>query len=155
MSIHVSSLPSSHHNPRPPRPHKPNGDEPPPRTHNFTLLPPFPSLSDAYSPSLRHLAFLTSHYLSHPPDALAEGTYAWVSGPTYESLMEGRFWRNAGADVVGMSNVPEVLAAREEGLKVISDCGRSNFSFRVAKIHLGIHPLPDYAQSPFLFATCV
>jgi purine-nucleoside phosphorylase len=81
--------------------------------------PRFLPLSDAYSPSLRRLAFLASHYLSLPPDALAEGTYAWVSGPTYESPAEGRFLRNAGADVVGMSTVPEVLAAREEGLKVM------------------------------------
>ena len=42
MSIHVI-VTSSRRNPRPPSPRKPNGDESPPRTHNFTLLPPFPS----------------------------------------------------------------------------------------------------------------
>ncbi|KAF8351958.1 hypothetical protein F5887DRAFT_933206 [Amanita rubescens] len=52
-------------------------------------------------------------------DALAEGTYAWVSGPTYETPAEGRFLRSVGADVVGMSTIPEVLAAREEGMNVL------------------------------------
>jgi purine-nucleoside phosphorylase len=79
----------------------------------------FLPLSDAYSPALRRLAFLASHQLSLPSDALAEGTYAWVSGPTYETPAEGRFLRNAGADVVGMSTVPEVVAAREEGMRVV------------------------------------
>ncbi|KAJ8453805.1 hypothetical protein ONZ45_g19560 [Pleurotus djamor] len=50
---------------------------------------------------------------------LAEGTYAWVSGPTYETPAEGRFLRAGGADMVGMSTVPEVLAAREYGIGVL------------------------------------
>ncbi|KAJ6567352.1 nucleoside phosphorylase domain-containing protein [Mycena vulgaris] len=80
----------------------------------------FIPLSDAYSPALRRLLFLAAHHLSLDPSALAEGTYAWVSGPTYETPAEGRFLRLAGADVVGMSTVPEVLAAREEGLNVMA-----------------------------------
>lgn len=79
----------------------------------------FIPLSDAYSPQLRRFAFLASHHLSFTSDALAEGTYAWVSGPTYETPAEGRFLRAAGADVVGMSTVPEVVAARDEGMNVI------------------------------------
>ncbi|KAF8960868.1 nucleoside phosphorylase domain-containing protein [Flammula alnicola] len=82
-------------------------------------LPRFLPLSDAYSPSLRRLVFLAAHHLQLDDSALAEGTYAWVSGPTYETPAEGRFLRNGGADVVGMSTVPEVLAAREEGLNVM------------------------------------
>ena len=81
-------------------------------------FPRFLPLSDSYSPSLRRLAFLAAHHLKLPDSALAEGVYAWVSGPTYETAAEGRFLRNAGADVVGMSTVPEVLAAREQGLKL-------------------------------------
>ncbi|THH09013.1 hypothetical protein EW145_g2324 [Phellinidium pouzarii] len=79
----------------------------------------FLPLSDAYSVPLRRLAFLAAHRLSLPPDTLAEGTYAWVSGPTYETPAEGRMLRAAGADVVGMSTVPEVVVAREEGMSVI------------------------------------
>jgi purine-nucleoside phosphorylase len=79
----------------------------------------FLPLSDAYCPQLRRFAFLASHHLSFHSDALAEGTYAWVSGPTYETPAEGKFLRAAGADVVGMSTVPEVVAAKEEGMNVI------------------------------------
>ncbi|KZS96828.1 inosine guanosine and [Sistotremastrum niveocremeum HHB9708] len=82
------------------------------------LTPRFLPLSDAYSRSLRRLVFLASHKLSLPDSALTEGTYAWVSGPSYETPAEGRFLRAAGADVVGMSTVPEVLAGREAGLEV-------------------------------------
>ncbi|KAF8186345.1 nucleoside phosphorylase domain-containing protein [Pholiota molesta] len=82
-------------------------------------LPRFLPLSDAYSMHLRRLVFLAASRLQLDDSALAEGTYAWVSGPTYETPAEGRFLRRAGADVVGMSTVPEVLAAREEGLNVM------------------------------------
>ncbi|KAI0672098.1 hypothetical protein C8Q78DRAFT_1025270 [Trametes maxima] len=87
-----------------------------------TLGPEYPRflpLSTAYSASLRRLAFLAAHKLKLGAEALAEGVYAWVSGPTYETPAEGRMLRNAGADVVGMSTVPEVLAGKEEGLQVI------------------------------------
>jgi len=86
------------------------------------LTPDFPRflpLSDAYSINLRRQAFLAAHHLSLPDDALQEGVYAWVSGPTYETPAEGRFLRTVGADVVGMSTIPEVLAAREEGMEVM------------------------------------
>lgn len=79
----------------------------------------FLPLSTAYSPRLARLAFLSAHSLNFAPDALAEGVYAWVSGPTYETPAEGRFLRAAGADVVGMSTVPEVVAACAEGLEVL------------------------------------
>lgn len=52
------------------------------------------------------------------PEAIQEGTYAYVSGPTYETPAEGRFLRNNGADVVGMSTIPEVIVAREEDMEV-------------------------------------
>ncbi|KAG2347241.1 purine and uridine phosphorylase [Suillus weaverae] len=79
----------------------------------------FIPLGDAYSPRLRRLAFLASHYLNFDSTALAEGTYAWVAGPAYETPAEGLFLRNAGAHVVGMSTIPEVVAAREEKLEVM------------------------------------
>ncbi|KAK2460866.1 hypothetical protein APHAL10511_007336 [Amanita phalloides] len=85
-------------------------------SHSF---PRFLPLSDAYSPALRRYAFLAASELCLDDDALAEGTYAWVSGPTYETPAEGRFLRSVGADVVGMSTIPEVVAAREEGMNVL------------------------------------
>ncbi|KAG5649653.1 hypothetical protein H0H81_002687 [Sphagnurus paluster] len=81
--------------------------------------PRFLPLSDAYSPALRRLLFLSAHHLALDRSALTEGTYAWVGGPTYETPAEGRLLRLAGADVVGMSTVPEVVVAREEGLNIM------------------------------------
>jgi purine-nucleoside phosphorylase len=86
----------------------------------FTLnTPRFIPLSNVYSRTFRKLAFKA--YLTNPELSLAltEGTYAWVTGPTYESSVEGRFLSMAGADVVGASTVPEVLVAREEGMEVL------------------------------------
>lgn len=87
------------------------------------LAPPFSTrfvpLSNAYSFEMRKAAFKAAHELQLPREYLAEGTYAWVSGPTYESAAEGRYLRAAGADIVGMSTVPEVLAARQAGIDVL------------------------------------
>jgi purine-nucleoside phosphorylase len=52
--------------------------------------------------------------------ALEEGVYAAVQGPSYETPAEVELLRRAGADAVGMSTVPEVLAARERGLRVVA-----------------------------------
>ncbi|KAF8706164.1 hypothetical protein RHS03_04826, partial [Rhizoctonia solani] len=79
----------------------------------------FTPLSRAYTFSLRCAAFRAAHALGLPKDFLAEGTYAWVSGPTYESPAEGKFLRSAGVDVVGMSTVPEVVAAHQAGMDVL------------------------------------
>jgi len=83
--------------------------------------PRFLPLSNAHSRSLRRLAFLAAHELSFATtgSVMEEGVYGWVSGPTYETAAEGRFLRAAGADVVGMSTIPEVVAAREEGMEVL------------------------------------
>ena len=96
-----------------------------------TLSPDYPRflpLSDAYSTRMRRAAFRASVEMlkvgewgaAEQDDEIPvqEGIYAYVSGPTYETPAEGRLLRAAGADVVGMSTVPEVLAAREEGLEV-------------------------------------
>ncbi|EKM57000.1 uncharacterized protein PHACADRAFT_119147 [Phanerochaete carnosa HHB-10118-sp] len=82
-----------------------------------TISPDYPRfvpLSDAYSRRVRKEVMRAAYEL-----AKEGGTYAYVSGPTYETPAEGRFLRAAGADVVGMSTVPEILAAREEGIEVV------------------------------------
>ncbi|CAD6884594.1 unnamed protein product [Tilletia laevis] len=52
-------------------------------------------------------------------NSVQEGTYAWALGPTYESRAECRFLLAAGADCVGMSTVPEVIAATHSGMRVL------------------------------------
>jgi purine-nucleoside phosphorylase len=79
----------------------------------------FVPLSDAYARPLRLAAFRAAHDLGLQRSALAEGAYAWVSGPTYETCGEARLLASAGATVVGMSTVPEVVAARDEGIRVL------------------------------------
>ena len=59
--------------------------------------------------------------------ALHEGTYLWALGPNFETPAEIRAFRILGADAVGMSTVPEVLAARHAGLKVAAISGITNF----------------------------
>lgn len=81
-----------------------------------TIGPRFPVMADAYSPALRSLAQDVSAELGVP---LAEGVYAALSGPTFETAAEVRMLRTLGADVVGMSTVPEVIAAVHAGMQVL------------------------------------
>jgi purine-nucleoside phosphorylase len=74
--------------------------------------PVFVDLSDAWSPRLRALA------RSLDP-SLAQGVYAWLRGPHYETSAEASWLRRVGADLVGMSTVPEAIVARERGLEVL------------------------------------
>lgn len=79
------------------------------------LGPRFPAMRDAYSPRLRTLA---REAAAEAVVELAEGVYAAVPGPSYETPAEVRALRTLGADAVGMSTVPEVLAARHAGMEV-------------------------------------
>ncbi|MCW2653271.1 MAG: purine-nucleoside phosphorylase [Mycobacterium sp.] len=72
----------------------------------------FVDMVDAYSPRLRALA-------RGIDPSLAEGVYAGVSGPQYETPAEIRMLRTLGADLVGMSTVHEAIAARAAGVEVL------------------------------------
>jgi purine-nucleoside phosphorylase len=76
----------------------------------------FVSLTDAYDEDLADLALRVAQ---ESDITLAEGVYAMVSGPSYETPAEARLLRALGADAVGMSTVPEVIAARHLGLRVL------------------------------------
>jgi purine-nucleoside phosphorylase len=81
-----------------------------------TLGPRFPDMSEAYSREFRHLACGTGHVMGID---LHEGVYAAVPGPSYETPAEIRYLRAIGADLVGMSTVPETIAANHMGMKVL------------------------------------
>jgi purine-nucleoside phosphorylase len=75
----------------------------------------FPDMSEPFDRGLRGLLREASLTAGVP---CAEGLYAGVAGPSYETPAEVELLRRAGADAVGMSTVPEVIAARERGLRV-------------------------------------
>ena len=79
--------------------------------------PRFPDLSQAYSPRLCASLKATAAELGIP---LAEGVYAMVAGPSYETPAEVQLLRQLGADCVGMSTVPEVIAAVHQGVPVLA-----------------------------------
>ena len=81
------------------------------------LGPRFPDMSEAYA---KRLAALASEEARRLGLQLCEGVYAAVSGPNYETPAEVRYLRSVGADVVGMSTVPEVLAANHIGMEVVA-----------------------------------
>ncbi len=81
--------------------------------NNETLGPRFPDMTEVYDAGLRGLARTVSG------EELAEGVYAAVPGPSYETPAEVRMLKTLGADLVGMSTVPEAIAARYLGMKVI------------------------------------
>lgn len=77
--------------------------------------PRFFAMDDAYDPGIRHILQQTAKKLSIP---LIEGVYISVLGPNFETPAEISAFRQLGADVVGMSTIPEVIVARHCGLKV-------------------------------------
>lgn len=77
----------------------------------------FPDMSEPYDPALRRLAHEAG---AENNITLREGVYAAVAGPNLETRAEYRMLRQMGADVVGMSMVPEVLAARHAAMRVLA-----------------------------------
>jgi len=82
---------------------------------NYGDGPRFPDLSQAYDARLQELARTTALAVGV---TLREGVYAAMLGPSYETPAEIRMLRALGADAVGMSTVPEVIALRQLGVKV-------------------------------------
>lgn len=82
---------------------------------NDPIGPRFPDMQNAYDSGLRKALMETSQAENL---AVAEGVYCATSGPSFETPSEIRAFRTLGADVVGMSTVPEVILARHSGLKV-------------------------------------
>ncbi|MEO8358312.1 MAG: purine-nucleoside phosphorylase [Chloroflexota bacterium] len=87
------------------------------------LGPRFPDMSQAYD---RDLLARARKAAARENIQLREGVYCGLSGPSFEGPADLRFLRNAGADAVGMSTVPEVIVARHGGMRVLGLSGISN-----------------------------
>jgi purine-nucleoside phosphorylase len=79
--------------------------------------PRFPDMTRAYWPRFREIALEEGGRLGIE---MHEGVYAALSGPSYETPAEIRYLQRIGADLIGMSTVPETIAARHMGMRVLA-----------------------------------
>ena len=83
----------------------------------------FPDMSQAYDREYIQLAKAAAVRKGVP---VQSGVYVWLSGPSFETPAEVRMLRVMGGDAVGMSTVPEVIAARHCGMRVLGFSGITN-----------------------------
>jgi purine-nucleoside phosphorylase len=101
--------------------------------HEEALGPRFPDMTEAYDPRLREVAEKACWKVGA---TIRKGVYAAFAGPSYETPAEVHMARTLGADVVGMSTVHEVIAARQMGLRVLALCCVTNMAAGVSKAPL-------------------
>lgn len=106
------------------------GDNPLRGANDDRLGPRFPDMSAVYSDFLRPLAHTEARHLGIP---LYDGVYACVPGPSYETPAEIAMLKMLGADVVGMSTVPEAIVARHGGMSVLAFAIVTNLAAGIAK----------------------
>jgi purine-nucleoside phosphorylase len=93
-------------------------------TNDESFGPRFPDMTEVYTERYRYLAHIAAEELAIP---LLDGVYAGHAGPAYETPTEIRSMRAMGADLVGMSLVPEAIAARHAGLEVLAIAVVTNY----------------------------
>ncbi len=96
-------------------------------------LPRFVDLTEAYDKKLQELLFQAGKISKLK---LQQGVYLAVSGPSYETPAEIRAFATLGADAVGMSTVPEAIAARQLGLRVAAVSCITNLAAGISKANL-------------------
>lgn len=107
------------------------------------LGPRFPDMSAAYSPRLRELAMTVGERAG---DALEQGIYLGLHGPSYETPAEIRMFRLLGADAVGMSTVMEVIAAHHIGMEVLGISCITNMAAGMLPVKLTEQEVIDTAE---------
>lgn len=95
--------------------------------------PRFPDMTEAYARRCREIALQEGRKLGIP---LREGVYAALAGPSYETPAEIRHLRAIGADLVGMSTVPEVIVARHMGIEVLAIACVTNMAAGLSRRHI-------------------
>lgn len=115
------------------------------------LGPRFPDMGNAYDRELRDVIH---HVAKNHHVDLKTGVYCSVLGPTYETPAEIRMFRIIGADMVGMSTVPEVIAANHLGLKVIGVSCITNYAAGIKQEKLSHADVKKVAEKAMVgFAT--
>ena len=109
-----------------------------------TLGPRFPDMTHAYDPTLRERLHEAGALHKIP---LREGVYAALTGPSYETPAEIRMARALGAQAVGMSTVPEVLALRHMGVKVAALSCITNLAAGITKQALSHAEVEEVAKA--------
>lgn len=97
------------------------------------LGPRFPDMTEAYSKNLRKLAYDVAQSENV---TLKEGVYLATTGPSYETPAEVQMFKLWGADLVGMSTVPEVIVANHMGLEVLAISLVTNLASGISDVKL-------------------
>jgi purine-nucleoside phosphorylase len=105
--------------------------------------PRFPDMTTAYTPELRELARKSAVSLGIK---LYEGVYLGYFGPSFETPAEIRMFRAFGATAVGMSTVPEVIAARHSGLQILAVSCITNLAAGILDKAISSDEVEDIAE---------
>jgi purine-nucleoside phosphorylase len=111
--------------------------------------PRFPDMTNAFDKELRNVAKREAEKLGIN---LRQGVYCWMSGPSFESPAEIRMTRILGADLVGMSTVPETIVARHCGIRVLGISSVTNMAAGVLDApinHQEVLAVGETVKEPF------